>query len=111
MALSPNPEEVPIVSCGRYVLPDTDHLSKDPCTAIEMQTTVLAPTDRRERSRSRSPLSGEDESPGVASSIPANLENKPRRSKAPLCSSDSDAPPIEKSQKLNAPRTVNEHSP
>ncbi|KAL3185524.1 hypothetical protein MRX96_029091 [Rhipicephalus microplus] len=54
-ALPPNPEEVPIVSCGRYVLPDTDHLSTDQCTSIEMQTAGAAPTNRCERSRSRSP--------------------------------------------------------
>ncbi|KAL3222883.1 hypothetical protein MRX96_028314 [Rhipicephalus microplus] len=101
-ALLPNPEEVPIVSSGRYVLPETGHLNTDQCTSIEMQTAGVAPTDRRERSRSRSPLRGEDKSPGVPSSLPANLENKPRRSKAPVCSSDSDAPPIAKSPKLDA---------
>ncbi|KAL3227589.1 hypothetical protein MRX96_048709 [Rhipicephalus microplus] len=71
----PNPEEVPIVSSGRYVLPDTGHLSTDQCTSIEMQTAGAAPTDRRERSRSRSSLRSEDKSPGVPSSLPANLEN------------------------------------
>ncbi|KAL3259499.1 hypothetical protein MRX96_002133 [Rhipicephalus microplus] len=68
-------------------------------------------TDRRERSRSRCPLRGEDKSPGVLSSLPANLENKPRRSKAPVCSSDSDAPPIAKSQKLDALPTGKGHLP
>ncbi|KAH8020473.1 hypothetical protein HPB51_002117 [Rhipicephalus microplus] len=101
----PNLDEVPIVSCGRYVLPDTDLLSTDQHTFIEMQTAGAAPTGRRERSRSRSPLRDEDKSPGVPSSLPANLENKPRRFKAPACSSDSDAPPIAKSKKLNAPPT------
>ncbi|KAL3242437.1 hypothetical protein MRX96_047751 [Rhipicephalus microplus] len=109
--LPPNPEEVPIVSCGRYVLPDTGHLSTDQCTSIETQTAGAAPTDRRERSRLRSPFRGEDKSPGVPSSLPANLENKPRRSKAPACSSDRDAPPIAKSQKLDALPTGKGHLP
>ncbi|KAH7934464.1 hypothetical protein HPB51_029167 [Rhipicephalus microplus] len=110
-ALPPHPEEVPIVSCGRYILPDTGNLSTDQCTSIEMQTAGAAPTDRRDGSRSRSPLRGEDKSPGVPLSLPTNLENKPRRSKAPVCSSDSDAPPIAKSQKSDALPTGKAHLP
>ncbi|KAL3192669.1 hypothetical protein MRX96_058890 [Rhipicephalus microplus] len=109
-ALSLNPEEVLIVSCGRYVFPDTGHLSTHQCTSMEMQTAGAASTDRRERSRSRSPL-GEDKSPGVPSSLPANLENKPRPSKALICSSESHAPPIAKSQKLDALPTGQGHLP
>ncbi|KAH8029444.1 hypothetical protein HPB51_000461 [Rhipicephalus microplus] len=74
-AFPPNPEEVPTASCGRYVLPDTGYLSTDQCTSIEMQTAGAALTDRRERSRSRSPLRGEDKSPRVPSSLSANLGN------------------------------------
>ncbi|KAL3193923.1 hypothetical protein MRX96_000203 [Rhipicephalus microplus] len=76
-----------------------------------MQTAGAAPIERHERSRSRSSLRGEDKSPGVPSSLPTNLENKLRRSKAPVCSSDSDAPPIAKSQKSDALPTGKRHLP
>ncbi|KAH7935898.1 hypothetical protein HPB52_014859 [Rhipicephalus sanguineus] len=121
----PNPDELPIVSCGRYVLPDAEHGPTDPSSSAEKQppgSTSPAPAPanapapqpgpvRRDRSRSRSPLRGGDGPAGAQPSHPSSLDNKQRRPKMHGLSSDSDAPPTAKSQKLDTAPSGKGHTP
>ncbi|XP_049275470.1 translation initiation factor IF-2-like [Rhipicephalus sanguineus] len=121
----PNPDELPIVSCGRYVLPDAEHGPPDPSSSDEKQppgSTSPAPAPAnapapqpgpvtRDRSRSTSPLRGGDGPAGAEPSHPSSLDNKHHRPKMHGLSSDSDAPPTAKSQKLDTPPSGKGHTP
>ncbi|KAH7952006.1 hypothetical protein HPB52_016781 [Rhipicephalus sanguineus] len=66
---------------------------------------------RRDRSRSRSPLRRGDGPAGAERSHPSSLDNKLRRPKMHGLSSDSDAPPTAKSQKLDTAPSGKGHTP
>ncbi|XP_037501899.1 uncharacterized protein LOC119375954 [Rhipicephalus sanguineus] len=121
----PNLDEAPIVSRGYYPLPDSEHPPPGPLPPAVTQTpgptsgdptpaaTPMAQSGlvRRDRSRSRSPLRGDTMAATAESSHPPSLDNKHRRPKTHDLSSDSDAPPTAKSQKLGTPPSGKGHPP
>ncbi|KAH7969181.1 hypothetical protein HPB52_015561 [Rhipicephalus sanguineus] len=112
----PNPDELPIVSCGRYVLTDanTGRQTRDPPLRINHQAQLhppLLPLTPLHCSPGPSPLKGEDGPAGAEPSHPSSLDNKHRRPKMHGLSSDSDAPPTAKSQKLDTPPSGKGHTP
>ncbi|KAH7968953.1 hypothetical protein HPB52_013096 [Rhipicephalus sanguineus] len=121
----PNLDEAPIVSRGYYPLPDSEHPPPGPLPPAVTQTpgptsgdptpaaTPMAQSGlvRRDRSRSRSPLRGDTMAATAESSHSPSLDNKHRRSKTHDLSSDSDAPPTAKSQKLGTPPSGKGHPP
>ncbi|KAL1467716.1 hypothetical protein MTO96_041982, partial [Rhipicephalus appendiculatus] len=117
-----NPDELPITSCGRYVLPDgpprpSPAAEKQPPSVATIDLALAAASapqsgmERRDRSRSRSPRTEVNMSERAASSQLTCSDNKLRRPKPHELSSDSDAPPSAKSQKLGTPPLGKEHPP
>ncbi|KAH7956175.1 hypothetical protein HPB52_006656 [Rhipicephalus sanguineus] len=100
----------------RRSCPSSSAEKQPPGSTLSAPTPANAPAAqpgpvRRDRSRSMSPLRGGNEPAGAEPSHPSSRDNKHRRPKMHVSSSDSDAPPTAKSQKLDTPPSGKGHTP